>query len=214
LIKWKGYKYSESTWEPRENIFDNKIIQKFEKLYKFYRLKFVFLRFALLLSFFAFLMFTQKIKLNHLYMEILEFPSILISKEEYDKKLMNTFPFYNITNYCTKNKLINVFNPYDVESFTYINYIFRHNNSVDPYLGYGHSYNEPIDVFEFFKKHKIQYYVLHSKEPSEKQKELILSMGRKKFSTIEESFILLSPYSVPVYIDQEGNKIMKYQRKD
>lgn len=36
LIKWKGYKYSESTWEPRENIFDNKIVQKFEKLYKFY----------------------------------------------------------------------------------------------------------------------------------------------------------------------------------
>ena len=36
LIKWKGYKYSESTWEPRENIFDDKMIQKFEKLYKFY----------------------------------------------------------------------------------------------------------------------------------------------------------------------------------
>jgi len=36
LIKWKGYKYSESTWEPRENIFDNNMIQKFEKLYKFY----------------------------------------------------------------------------------------------------------------------------------------------------------------------------------
>jgi len=36
LVKWKGYKYSESTWEPKENIFDNKALQKFEKLYKFY----------------------------------------------------------------------------------------------------------------------------------------------------------------------------------
>lgn len=34
LIKWKGYKYSESTWEPKSNIFDDKAIKKFEKEYK------------------------------------------------------------------------------------------------------------------------------------------------------------------------------------
>lgn len=34
LIKWKNYKLFESTWEPRENIFDTKILKKFEREYK------------------------------------------------------------------------------------------------------------------------------------------------------------------------------------
>jgi hypothetical protein len=34
LIKWKDYKLFESTWEPKENIHDTKILKKFEKEWK------------------------------------------------------------------------------------------------------------------------------------------------------------------------------------
>jgi hypothetical protein len=34
LIKWKDYKLFESTWEPKENIHDSKILKKFEKEWK------------------------------------------------------------------------------------------------------------------------------------------------------------------------------------
>lgn len=34
LIKWKDYNFSECTWEPKENIFNDKAIKKFEKEYK------------------------------------------------------------------------------------------------------------------------------------------------------------------------------------
>ena len=34
LIKWKDYKLFESTWEPKENINDSKILKNFEKEWK------------------------------------------------------------------------------------------------------------------------------------------------------------------------------------
>ncbi len=34
LVKWKGYKFSECTWEPKENIFSKKMIKNFEKQFK------------------------------------------------------------------------------------------------------------------------------------------------------------------------------------
>jgi hypothetical protein len=34
LIKWKGYNFSECTWEPKENIFSKKMIKNFEKQFK------------------------------------------------------------------------------------------------------------------------------------------------------------------------------------
>lgn len=36
LIKWKGYNFSECTWEPKENILAPKILKKFEKEYKIF----------------------------------------------------------------------------------------------------------------------------------------------------------------------------------
>lgn len=37
LVKWKGYKFSECTWEPKENIFAPNIIKNFEKEYKIFK---------------------------------------------------------------------------------------------------------------------------------------------------------------------------------
>lgn len=34
LVKWKGYKFSECTWEPKENILSKNMIKIFEKEYK------------------------------------------------------------------------------------------------------------------------------------------------------------------------------------
>ena len=34
LVKWKGYKFSECTWEPKENIFSKNMIKNFEKQLK------------------------------------------------------------------------------------------------------------------------------------------------------------------------------------
>lgn len=31
LLKWKGYSSKECTWEPRENIFDQRLFMSFEK---------------------------------------------------------------------------------------------------------------------------------------------------------------------------------------
>jgi len=37
LVKWKGYKFSESTWEPKDNICAPHIIKNFEKEYKIFK---------------------------------------------------------------------------------------------------------------------------------------------------------------------------------
>ena len=37
LVKWKGYKFSESTWEPKDNICSPNIIKNFEKEYKIFK---------------------------------------------------------------------------------------------------------------------------------------------------------------------------------
>jgi len=37
LVKWAGYKFSESTWEPKENIKSKSLIKNFEKEYKLFK---------------------------------------------------------------------------------------------------------------------------------------------------------------------------------
>jgi len=37
LVKWKGYNFSECTWEPKENIYAPHIIKNFEKEYKIFK---------------------------------------------------------------------------------------------------------------------------------------------------------------------------------
>ena len=37
LVKWAGYKFSESTWEPKENIKSKSLLKNFEKEYKLFK---------------------------------------------------------------------------------------------------------------------------------------------------------------------------------